>query len=98
MSHAVDCVFRVCMLMHVRMWQGLKMACCDIKVPIFAVLTAFQLLGLSFVNFFPTYVLSLNTAFFLFTLPRLRAYRCESACELIREKWFAVCLGQTDST
>ncbi|KAI5119172.1 hypothetical protein M0805_008655 [Coniferiporia weirii] len=36
------------------MWSGFKLACQDIKVPIFSVMTAAQLLGLSFVNFFPT--------------------------------------------
>ncbi|KAF9441561.1 MFS general substrate transporter [Macrolepiota fuliginosa MF-IS2] len=35
-------------------WQGLKMAMKDPLVPLFAVMTAAQLLGLSFINFFPT--------------------------------------------
>lgn len=35
-------------------WAGFKLAMQDIKVPIFAVMTCSQLLGLSFVNFFPT--------------------------------------------
>uniref|UniRef100_A0A0W0GF94 Uncharacterized protein n=1 Tax=Moniliophthora roreri TaxID=221103 RepID=A0A0W0GF94_MONRR len=34
--------------------RGLKMAITDIKVSILAVMTTSQLLGLSFVNFFPT--------------------------------------------
>uniref|UniRef100_A0A0W0FI53 MFS general substrate transporter n=2 Tax=Moniliophthora roreri TaxID=221103 RepID=A0A0W0FI53_MONRR len=34
--------------------RGLKMAITDIKVPILAIMTTSQLLGLSFVNFFPT--------------------------------------------
>ena len=38
----------------VRMWEGLKLACKDIKVLIFALMASTQLLGLSFVNFFPT--------------------------------------------
>ena len=46
------------------MWQGLKLACLDIKVPIFALMSAFQLLGLSFVNFFPTYVVASYAWFF----------------------------------
>lgn len=36
-------------------WVGLKMAIKDPKVPIFMIMTCSQLLGLSFVNFFPTY-------------------------------------------
>ncbi|KAH8115418.1 MFS general substrate transporter [Phellopilus nigrolimitatus] len=36
------------------MWAGFKMAFMDIKVPLFAIMTTSQLLGLSFVNFFPT--------------------------------------------
>ncbi|KAL5521337.1 hypothetical protein ACEPAG_9261 [Sanghuangporus baumii] len=36
------------------MWTGLKLACKDIKVTIFALMGSTQLLGLSFVNFFPT--------------------------------------------
>lgn len=35
-------------------WTGFKQAIGDPKVPIFAVMTCSQLLGLSFVNFFPT--------------------------------------------
>lgn len=35
-------------------WSGLKMAITDIKVPLFMIMTCSQLLGLSFVNFFPT--------------------------------------------
>lgn len=35
-------------------WQGLKMACMDPLVPLFSIMTCAQLLGLSFVQFFPT--------------------------------------------
>ncbi|PAV24167.1 MFS general substrate transporter [Pyrrhoderma noxium] len=42
------------------MWHGLKLACSDIKVPIFSVMTCSQLLGLSFVNFFPTLTATLG--------------------------------------
>ncbi|EJT96739.1 MFS general substrate transporter [Dacryopinax primogenitus] len=35
-------------------WRGLIMACTDLKVPVFMWMTFVQLLGLSFVNFFPT--------------------------------------------
>jgi len=35
-------------------WQGLKMAIKDTLVPLFAIMTTAQLLGLSFVQFFPT--------------------------------------------
>jgi len=42
------------------MWSGFKMALFDIKVPIFAVMTCSQLLGLSFVNFFPTLTATLG--------------------------------------
>jgi len=41
-------------LMAVRMWSGFRMAMTDVKVYIFAMLSLAQLLGLSFVNFFPT--------------------------------------------
>lgn len=37
-------------------WEGLKMALKDPKVLIFSVMNCSQLLGLSFVNFFPTCV------------------------------------------
>ena len=37
-------------------FAGLLMAIKDPKVPLFAVLTCAQLLGLGFINFFPTYV------------------------------------------
>ncbi|KAK7054437.1 hypothetical protein VNI00_003635 [Paramarasmius palmivorus] len=40
--------------------KGLKMAIMDIKVPILAVMTISQLLGLSFVNFFPTLTATLG--------------------------------------
>ncbi|EJD07977.1 MFS general substrate transporter [Fomitiporia mediterranea MF3/22] len=36
------------------MWTGLKLACKDVKVHIFSLMGISQLLGLSFVNFFPT--------------------------------------------
>ena len=36
------------------------MALKDVKVYIFAIMTCSQLLGLSFVNFFPTYVFLYN--------------------------------------
>lgn len=36
------------------MWSGFKLAITDVKVLIFALMTCSQLLGLSFVNFFPT--------------------------------------------
>lgn len=39
-----------------RAWSGLKMAITDVKVLIFMIMTCAQLLGLSFVNFFPTCV------------------------------------------
>ncbi|KAH8115403.1 MFS general substrate transporter [Phellopilus nigrolimitatus] len=42
------------------MWSGFKMACQDIKTPFFAALTAAQLLGLSFVTFFPTITATLG--------------------------------------
>lgn len=42
------------------MWTGLKLACKDIKVAIFSIMTASQLLGLSFVNFFPTLTATLG--------------------------------------
>lgn len=42
------------------MWSGFKMAMKDIKVSIFAVMTMSQLLGLSFVNFFPTLTATLG--------------------------------------
>ncbi|KAF8496048.1 MFS general substrate transporter [Gautieria morchelliformis] len=35
-------------------WAGLKMAITDVKVLLFMIMTCAQLLGLSFVNFFPT--------------------------------------------
>jgi len=41
-------------------WSGLKMAIMDIKVPIFMIMTCAQLLGLSFVNFFPTLAATLG--------------------------------------
>ncbi|KIJ51016.1 hypothetical protein M422DRAFT_776904 [Sphaerobolus stellatus SS14] len=41
-------------------WSGLKMAIKDIKVLIFMVMTCSQLLGLSFVNFFPTLAATLG--------------------------------------
>jgi hypothetical protein len=37
-----------------RAWFGLKLAIKDIKVPIFMIMACSQLLGFSFVNFFPT--------------------------------------------
>jgi len=42
------------------MWYGLKLALKDPKVSIFAVMTCSQLLGLSFVNFFPTLTATLG--------------------------------------
>lgn len=41
-------------------WSGLKMAIMDIKVPLFMIMTCSQLLGLSFVNFFPTLAATLG--------------------------------------
>ncbi|KAF8514246.1 major facilitator superfamily domain-containing protein [Hysterangium stoloniferum] len=41
-------------------WTGLKMAIMDIKVPLFMIMTCSQLLGLSFVNFFPTLAATLG--------------------------------------
>ncbi|GJJ12926.1 hypothetical protein Clacol_007173 [Clathrus columnatus] len=41
-------------------WSGLKMALKDIKVPLFMIMTCSQLLGLSFVNFFPTLAATLG--------------------------------------
>jgi len=41
-------------------WVGLKMAIKDPKVPIFMIMTCSQLLGLSFVNFFPTLAATLG--------------------------------------
>ncbi|KAH8115397.1 MFS general substrate transporter [Phellopilus nigrolimitatus] len=42
------------------MWSGFKMACQDIKTTFFAALLAAQLLGLSFVTFFPTITATLG--------------------------------------
>ncbi|KAF8574831.1 MFS general substrate transporter [Ramaria rubella] len=41
-------------------WSGLKMALKDVKVLIFMIMTCSQLLGLSFVNFFPTLAATLG--------------------------------------
>ncbi|EJD07976.1 MFS general substrate transporter [Fomitiporia mediterranea MF3/22] len=42
------------------MWTGLKLACKDVKVHIFSLMGISQLLGLSFVNFFPTLTATLG--------------------------------------
>ncbi|THG96229.1 hypothetical protein EW145_g7814 [Phellinidium pouzarii] len=77
------------------MLAGFKMARQDIKVPIFSIMTAAQLLGLSFVNFFPTCVL-LRSVTKLWTLgcsewvvvSQLRSVLARrSACFLLRKAY-----------
>ncbi|KZS94139.1 MFS general substrate transporter [Sistotremastrum niveocremeum HHB9708] len=89
-------------------WTGFKQAISDPKVPIFAVMTCSQLLGLSFVNFFPTLTSTLGfntTVSLLLAAPPwifatmvclANAWHCDRSGERffhIAGPWWGVILG-----
>ncbi|KZT37671.1 MFS general substrate transporter [Sistotremastrum suecicum HHB10207 ss-3] len=89
-------------------WSGFKQAIFDPKVPIFALMTCSLLLGLSFVNFFPTLTATLGfdtTVSLLLAAPPwifatvvclLNAWHCDRSDERffhIAGPWWAVIIG-----